>query len=87
MVPEGVNADQLRATILENYDVSLGAGLGKVAGKVFRIGHLGWMNELMVVGGIAGIELGLGLAGVKHKAGGVQAAVDYFGGNTAGHGR
>jgi alanine-glyoxylate transaminase/serine-glyoxylate transaminase/serine-pyruvate transaminase len=87
VVPEGVNADQLRATILENYDVSLGAGLGKVAGKVFRIGHLGWMNELMVIGGIAGVELGLGLAGVKHKAGGVQAAVEYFGGNTAGHGR
>ncbi|HEY1506150.1 MAG TPA: aminotransferase class V-fold PLP-dependent enzyme [Stellaceae bacterium] len=87
MVPEGANADQLRAIILENYDVSLGAGLGKVAGKVFRIGHLGWMNELMVIGGIAGVELGLGLAGVKHKAGGVQAAVEYFGGNAAGHGR
>jgi alanine-glyoxylate transaminase/serine-glyoxylate transaminase/serine-pyruvate transaminase len=87
MVPEGVNADQLRAVIFDNYDVSLGAGLGKVAGKVFRIGHLGWMNELMVIGGIAGVELGLGLAGVKHKAGGVQAAVEYFGGNAAGHGR
>ena len=87
MVPEGVNADQVRAAILENYDVSLGAGLGKVAGKVFRIGHLGWMNELMVVGGIAGVELGMGMAGVKFKAGGVQAAVEFFGGNTAGHGR
>ncbi len=87
MVPEGVNADQVRATILEQYDVSLGAGLGKIAGKVFRIGHLGWMNELMVIGGIAGVELGLAAAGVKHKSGGVQAAVEYFGGNAAGHGR
>jgi alanine-glyoxylate transaminase/serine-glyoxylate transaminase/serine-pyruvate transaminase len=86
MVPEGVNADQVRAIILEHYDVSLGAGLGKVAGKVFRIGHLGWMNELMVIGGIAGVELGLAAAGVKHKSGGVQAAVAYFGGNAAGHG-
>jgi alanine-glyoxylate transaminase/serine-glyoxylate transaminase/serine-pyruvate transaminase len=87
MVPEGVNADQLRATILDLYDVSLGAGLGKVAGKVFRIGHLGWMNELMLIGGIAGVEMGLAAAGVKHKSGGVQAAMDYLGGNAAGHGR
>jgi alanine-glyoxylate transaminase / serine-glyoxylate transaminase / serine-pyruvate transaminase len=54
VVPEGVDADQVRATILDLYDVSLGAGLGKVAGKVFRIGHLGWMNELMLLGGIGG---------------------------------
>jgi alanine-glyoxylate transaminase/serine-glyoxylate transaminase/serine-pyruvate transaminase len=87
MVPEGVNADQLRATILDLYDVSLGAGLGKVAGKVFRIGHLGWMNELMLIGGIAGVEMGLAAMGVKHKSGGVQAAMDYLGGNAAGHGR
>jgi alanine-glyoxylate transaminase / serine-glyoxylate transaminase / serine-pyruvate transaminase len=87
VVPEGVDADQVRATILDLYDVSLGAGLGKVAGKVFRIGHLGWMNELMLLGGIAGVELGLAAAGVKHKSGGVQAAMDYFGGNIAGHGR
>jgi alanine-glyoxylate transaminase/serine-glyoxylate transaminase/serine-pyruvate transaminase len=87
VVPEGVNADQVRATILDLYDVSLGAGLGKVAGKAFRIGHLGWMNELMLIGGIAGVELGLAAAGVKHKAGGVQAAMDYFGGNIAGHAR
>ena len=87
LVPEGVNADQVRATILDLYDVSLGAGLGKIAGKVFRIGHLGWMNELMLLGGIAGVELGLAAAGVKHKSGGVQAAMDYFGGNIAGHAR
>jgi alanine-glyoxylate transaminase / serine-glyoxylate transaminase / serine-pyruvate transaminase len=87
LVPEGVNADQVRATILDLYDVSLGAGLGKVAGKIFRFGHLGWMNELTVIGGIAGVELGLAAAGVKHKSGGAQAAIDYFGGNVAGHGR
>jgi alanine-glyoxylate transaminase / serine-glyoxylate transaminase / serine-pyruvate transaminase len=86
MVPEGVNADHVRATILELHDVSLGAGLGKVAGKVFRIGHLGWMNELMLIGGLAGVEMGLAAAGVKHKSGGVQAAMDYLGGNAAGHG-
>ncbi|HVA12570.1 MAG TPA: aminotransferase class V-fold PLP-dependent enzyme [Stellaceae bacterium] len=87
MVPEGVNADQIRATILDLHDVSLGAGLGKVAGKVFRIGHLGWMNELMLVGALAGVEMGLNAAGVKHKNGGVQTAMDYLGGNAAGHGR
>ena len=87
LVPEGVNADQVRGTILDLYDVSLGAGLGKVAGKVFRIGHLGWMNELMLVGAIAGVEMGLNAAHVKHKNGGAQAAIDYLGGNAAGHGR
>jgi alanine-glyoxylate transaminase / serine-glyoxylate transaminase / serine-pyruvate transaminase len=87
VVPEGVDADQVRATILDLYDVSLGAGLGKVAGKVFRIGHLGWMNELMLLGGIGGGGGGGGAAGGKKKSGGVQAAMDYFGGNIAGHGR
>ena len=87
MVPEGVNADAVRAAILEHYDVSLGAGLGKVFGKVFRIGHLGWTNELMVIGAIAGVEMGMGVAGVKFKSGGTQAAIDYLGGNSAAHGR
>jgi alanine-glyoxylate transaminase/serine-glyoxylate transaminase/serine-pyruvate transaminase len=87
MTPEGVNADAVRAAILEHYDVSLGAGLGKVAGKVFRVGHLGWTNDLMVIGSLAGVEMGLGAAGVKHKSGGVQAAIDYLGGNSAAHGR
>jgi alanine-glyoxylate transaminase/serine-glyoxylate transaminase/serine-pyruvate transaminase len=81
MLPEGHNADQVRNVILERYDLSLGAGLGKVAGKVFRIGHLGWMNELMLMGALAGVEMGLSAAGVPIKKGGVAAAMDYFGGN------
>ena len=87
VVPEGVNADALRGVILERFDVSLGAGLGKVAGKVFRIGHLGWINELMLTGALAGVEMGLAAAGVPHKSGGVQAAMDYFSGNVGAHGR
>ena len=81
MVPEGHNADAVRATILERYDLSLGAGLGKVAGKVFRIGHLGWFNDLMLVGTLGGVEMGLGAAGVPIRKGGVGAAMDYLGGN------
>ncbi|HXC31551.1 MAG TPA: aminotransferase class V-fold PLP-dependent enzyme [Verrucomicrobiae bacterium] len=74
--PEGHDADKLRAVILENFDMSLGAGLGKFAGKVFRIGHLGAFNDLMLAGTLCGVEMGLGLAGVPHKEGGVMAALD-----------
>jgi alanine-glyoxylate transaminase / serine-glyoxylate transaminase / serine-pyruvate transaminase len=81
MMPEGHDADALRAVILERYDVALGAGLGKVAGKVFRIGHLGWINELTLIATLAGVEMGLGAAGVPHKKNGVAAAMDYIGGN------
>jgi alanine-glyoxylate transaminase/serine-glyoxylate transaminase/serine-pyruvate transaminase len=87
LLPEGVNADAVRAVILERFDLSLGAGLGKVAGKVFRIGHLGWVNELMLAGALAGVEMGLAAAGVKHSSGGVQAAMDYLAGNASFHGR
>jgi alanine-glyoxylate transaminase / serine-glyoxylate transaminase / serine-pyruvate transaminase len=87
LLPEGVNADAVRAVILERFDLSLGAGLGKVAGKVFRIGHLGWVNELMLAGALAGVEMGLAAAGVKHSSGGVQAAMDYLAGNASSHGR
>jgi alanine-glyoxylate transaminase / serine-glyoxylate transaminase / serine-pyruvate transaminase len=87
VVPEGVNADAVRGVILDRFDVALGAGLGMVAGKVFRIGHLGWINDLMLISALAGIEMGLGAAGVKHKSGGVQAAMDYLAGNSAAHGR
>lgn len=87
VVPEGVNADAVRGVILERFDVSLGAGLGKVAGKVFRVGHLGWINDLMLVGALAGVEMGLAAAGVKRKSGGVQAAMDYLAGNAGFHGR
>jgi alanine-glyoxylate transaminase/serine-glyoxylate transaminase/serine-pyruvate transaminase len=75
-MPEGHNADSLRKTILENFDMSLGAGLSKIAGKVFRIGHLGSFNDLMLAGTLSGVEMGLRLAGVPHKDGGVAAALD-----------
>jgi alanine-glyoxylate transaminase/serine-glyoxylate transaminase/serine-pyruvate transaminase len=73
--PEGHDADQLRATILEHFDLSLGAGLGKLAGKVFRVGHLGHFNDLMLAGTLAGIEMGLRLATIPHNEGGVMAAL------------
>ena len=74
--PHGHDADQLRATILDHFDLSLGAGLGKLAGKVFRIGHLGHFNDLMLMGTLSGIEMGLRLAGIPHKKGGLLAALD-----------
>ena len=74
--PEGHSADALRAIILEKFDMSLGAGLSKLANKVFRIGHLGHFNDLMLAGTLAGVEMGLRLSGVPHKEGGVMAALD-----------
>ncbi len=79
MMPQGHDADRLRKTILEAYDMSLGTGLGKLAGKLFRIGHLGDFNDLALAGTLAGVEMGLALAGVPHQKGGVQAAMDYLG--------
>jgi alanine-glyoxylate transaminase / serine-glyoxylate transaminase / serine-pyruvate transaminase len=78
LLPDGHNADQFRKIVLEHFDMSLGMGLGKVAGKVFRIGHLGDTNDLTVIGTLAGCEMGLGLAKVPHKAGGVAAAMAYL---------
>ena len=75
LVPRGHDADRLRAIILERFDMSLGTGLGKLAGKVFRIGHLGHFNDLMLAGTLAGVEMGLALAGIPHKQGGAQAAL------------
>jgi alanine-glyoxylate transaminase/serine-glyoxylate transaminase/serine-pyruvate transaminase len=74
--PDGHNADRLRDIILEHFDMSLGTGLGKLAGKAFRIGHLGAFNDLMLVGTLAGVEMGLRLAGVPHREGGVMAALN-----------
>jgi alanine-glyoxylate transaminase / serine-glyoxylate transaminase / serine-pyruvate transaminase len=74
-LPEGHDADRLRKVILENFDMSLGAGLGKLAGRAFRIGHLGSFNDLMLAGTLSGIEMGLRVAGVPHKEGGVIAAL------------
>ena len=64
--------------MLDNFNMSLGSGLGKVAGKVFRIGHLGDFNDLMLAGTLAGVEMGLAVAGVPHKKGGTAAAMDYL---------
>ena len=74
-MPDGTDADGLRNIILERFDMSLGSGLGKLKGEVFRIGHLGDINELMVAGTLCGVEMGLELAGVPHSPGGVQAAL------------
>ena len=75
LMPEGHSADAFRASTLEHYDISLGNGLSKVADKVFRIGHLGDFNDLMLVATLAGVEMGLKKAGVPHKEGGVHVAM------------
>ncbi|CAA9280835.1 MAG: Serine--glyoxylate aminotransferase [uncultured Acetobacteraceae bacterium] len=80
-VPEGHSADALRATILERHNMSLGNGLGPLKDKVFRIGHLGDFGDLQLVGTLGGVEMGLRAAGVPHKPGGVQAAMEYMAGN------
>ncbi|HTW54656.1 MAG TPA: aminotransferase class V-fold PLP-dependent enzyme [Stellaceae bacterium] len=79
MVPDGHDADKLRETILDAFDMSLGTGLGKLRGKIFRIGHLGHFNDLMLCGTLCGVEMGLAKAGVPHKAGGIAAALNYLG--------
>ena len=78
MMPAGHDADKLRDTILKNFDMSLGMGLSKLKGKVFRIGHLGDFNDLTLMGALAGVEMGLALAGVPHKKSGVDAAMQYL---------
>jgi alanine-glyoxylate transaminase/serine-glyoxylate transaminase/serine-pyruvate transaminase len=75
LMPQGHDADKLREVILMNFDMSLGTGLAKLAGKVFRIGHLGHFNDLMLAGTLSGVEMGLRLAGVPHQAGGVMAGL------------
>ncbi|NIR80058.1 MAG: aminotransferase class V-fold PLP-dependent enzyme, partial [Gemmatimonadetes bacterium] len=75
LVPDGHDADALRKLILDRFDMSLGTGLGAVKGRVFRIGHLGDLNALSLMGTLAGVEMGLGLAGVPHERGGVDAAM------------
>ena len=75
LMPEGHDADRLRAIILEGWDMSLGQGLGRMKGRIFRIGHLGDLNDLMLAGTLAGVELGLERAGVPFRRGGVQAAL------------
>jgi alanine-glyoxylate transaminase / serine-glyoxylate transaminase / serine-pyruvate transaminase len=76
LMPSGHDADELRELILDRFNLSLGNGLGKLKGKVFRIGHLGDFNDLMLAGTLSGIELGLALAEVPFRKGGVAAALD-----------
>lgn len=78
LMPEGHSADRLRKIISEKFDMSLGAGLSKLADKVFRIGHLGDFNDLTLLGTLSGVEMGFEIAGVPHKRGGVQAAIDFL---------
>jgi len=78
MMPEGLDADAVRKTIYERFDCSLGTGLGKIKGRMFRIGHLGDSNDLTLVATVAGCEMGLKLAGVKLAGSGVQAIMDYY---------
>ena len=80
LMPAGHDADAFRKVVLDRFDMSLGQGLGKDSGKVFRIGHLGHFNELMLCGTLAGVEMGLAAAGVPHRKGGVEAAMDYLAG-------
>ena len=78
LMPDGHDADRLRQIVLENFDMSLGIGLGKLAGKAFRIGHLGDTNDLTLMGALSGVEMGLALAGAPHSPGGVAAAMEHL---------
>ncbi len=78
LLPEGHDADRFRQVALDHFNISYGMGLGRIAGKVFRIGHLGDTNDATIAGALAATEMALALAGVPHKKGGVQAAMDYL---------
>ena len=78
LVPDAVDPDALRRLILDDFDMSLGAGLSKLKGRAFRIGHLGDFNDLTLAGTLSGVEMGLKRAGIEHQSGGVQAALDYL---------
>jgi alanine-glyoxylate transaminase/serine-glyoxylate transaminase/serine-pyruvate transaminase len=77
-MPPGHDADDLRRLVLAHFDMSLGTGLGPIQGTVFRIGHLGDFNALMLAGTLSGVEMGLKVGGVPHLEGGVQAALNYL---------
>ena len=83
VMPQGHGADAFRKLVLERFDMSLGQGLGKLSDRVFRIGHLGHFNDLTLCGTLAGVEMGLAAAGVPHRAGGVQAAMEFLAGPRA----
>ena len=77
-LPEGQDADAFRALVLKHFDMSLGNGLGRIAGQVFRIGHLGDFNDLMLMGTLCGVEMGLQMTGICENAGGADAAMAYL---------
>lgn len=77
-LPEGYDADQFRALVLKHFDMSLGNGLSKIAGQVFRIGHLGDFNDLMLMATLAGVEMGLDIAGVPYQTGGIHHAMQFL---------
>jgi alanine-glyoxylate transaminase/serine-glyoxylate transaminase/serine-pyruvate transaminase len=77
-MPDGFQEQSLRALILDKFNMSLGAGLGKLAGRAFRIGHIGDFNELMLAGTLSGVEMGLELAGIPYHSGGVGAGLRYL---------
>jgi alanine-glyoxylate transaminase / serine-glyoxylate transaminase / serine-pyruvate transaminase len=81
MMPAGHDAEAFRAAVLSRFDMSLGVGLGRLAGKVFRIGHLGDFNDLTLIGTLGGVEMGLAIAGAPHRPGGVQAAMSFLAGD------
>src|SRR5262249_13091736 len=78
LMPDGHDGDAFRAVALEHFNISYGASFGPFAGKMFRIGHLGDLNETMLLGALGATEMSLAISGVPHKKGGVQAAIDYF---------
>jgi alanine-glyoxylate transaminase/serine-glyoxylate transaminase/serine-pyruvate transaminase len=78
LVPDGCDADRVRQVALDRFNVSLGGGLDRLKGRVFRIGHLGDLNEPMLLGALAAVEMALGLAGIPHGKGGVAAAMEYL---------
>jgi aspartate aminotransferase-like enzyme len=81
MMPPGHDAEVFRAAVLARFDMSLGVGLGRLAGKVFRIGHVGDFNDLTLIGTLGGVEMGLAISGVPHRAGGTQAAMTFLSGD------
>lgn len=81
LLPQGHDADRFREVVLQRFDMSLGTGLGKLKGRAFRIGHLGHFNDLMLIGALGGVEMGLDLVGIPHRRGGVDAAMDILTGN------
>ncbi len=81
VTPPGIDADAVRQLIHQRFDLSLGTGLGKLKGRMFRIGHLGDCNDLTLMAALSGVEMGLKLSGVPLAQSGVQAAMDYFAGH------